>query len=71
MTESGFQHQCRTPPVWWARLIGSRTGREWICGKCGQRWVLGFGHVPYLRGSVFIEWRETLGRMDTGKEKNE
>lgn len=58
MSEAGFQHQCRTPPVWWARLIGSRIGREWVCGKCGETWALRIAHMPYVPGApTFIEWR--------------
>lgn len=55
--EAGFQHQCRTPPVWFARLIGSRAGREWVCKKCGCSWTLTWGHIPYHHGAALIEWR--------------
>lgn len=56
--QTGFQHQCRTPPVWWSRLIGSRAGREWVCPNCRETWVLGY--TPLIH-----EWK--LSRRDVAE----
>ena len=58
---SGYAHQCRTPPVWWARYIRrSKTGREWTCPVCSKTWRLGYVNTHDVPGIVpWLEWEAT------------
>lgn len=54
-----WEHQCRRPLVWLARMLGARVGRRWTC-DCGRVWRLGVARISLVLPNApeIIEWQE-------------
>ena len=56
---SRWEHQCRRPWLWLARLGGKRLGATWRCA-CGMRWRVGVATISRVlpEAPLIYEWQE-------------